>query len=151
MNGFDVDDRRTPPLGGRVLVVIASLIGVALFSAAGVGVYMLSLRIQAHRSAADHVSDQIATARNQVRQLQEELEFRSRYTQLNQWGSTLGLQPAGLNQRTSDPGQIATLATKQHYDMLPPQDRVKIDPAGHASYPTPARQQMDSLIANVGP
>lgn len=150
MERSEYRDSGAPNLNGRVLAVFALLIAIGLFVVAGIGLYMLSLRIQAHRTAAERLDGQVVTARQQVRQLQEELEFRSRYTQLARWGDTLGLQPAGLDQRTSDPRQIGMLAVKQHYDLLPPQNRVRIDDAGHASYPTQARQQMDSLIADVG-
>ena len=139
-------DRNVIPPMGQGLAVIAALAAIALVMLLGVGGYMMSMRMQAHRVAVAHIDDRVAFARRQVRQLEYELEYRSRFTQLDHWREPLGLAPIGIDQRAADPRDLASVVARQHAVVA----ATRVDAAPHkASYLPAARQQMDSLIADV--
>ncbi len=131
---------------GQGLAVIAALVAIALVMALGIGGYMVSMRMQAHRVAVAHIDDRVALARRQIRALEYELEYRGRFTQLAQWREPLGLGPVGIDQRAADPRDIAPLVARQRAAVAA--TRVDAVPR-RASYTPDAREQMDSLIADV--
>ena len=140
-----VDRNAIPPLG-QGLAVIASLAAIALVMLFGVGGYMLSMRMQAHRVAVAHIDDRVALARRQIRQLQYELEYRSRFTQLDHWREPLGLAPVGIDQRAADPRDLASAVARQREAVA----ATRVDAAPkRASYTPDAREQMDDLVAAV--
>jgi len=139
-------DRNVIPPMGQGLAVIAALAAIALVMLLGVGGYMMSMRMQAHRVAVAHIDDRVAFARRQVRQLEYELEYRSRFTQLDHWRQPLGLGPIGIDQRAADPRDIAPLVARQRAAVAA--TRVDAVPK-RASYTPDAREQMNSLIADV--
>jgi hypothetical protein len=139
-------DRNAIPPMGQGLAVIAALAAIALMMLIGIGGYMVSMRMQAHRVAVAHIDDRVAMARRQVRQLEYELEYRSRFTQLDHWREPLGLAPIGIDQRAADPRDLASLVARQRTAVAA--TRVDAVPR-RASYTPDARQQMDSLIADI--
>jgi len=139
-------DRNAIPPMGQGLAVIAALAAIALVMLLGIGGYMVSMRMQAHRVAVEHIDDRVALARRQVRQLEYELEYRSRFTQLDHWREPLGLAPIGIDQRAADPRDLASAVARQRTAVAA--TRVDATPK-RASYTPDARQQMDDLVAAV--
>jgi hypothetical protein len=140
-----VDRSNIPPMG-QGLAVIAALAAIALVAAVGIGGYMVSMRMQAHRVAVAHVDDRVAMVRRQVRALEYELEYRSRFTQLDHWREPLGLAPVGIAQRAADPRDLASTVARQRTVVAA--TRVDATPK-RASYTPDARAQMDDLVAAV--
>ena len=139
-------DRAAIPPIGQGLAVIASLVVIALAVLFAVGCYMTALHIRAHRLAVEHVDDRMTVARRQIRQLEYELEYRSRFTQLDHWREPLGLGPIGIDQRAADPRDLAAVVAHQRAAVAA--TRVDATPR-RASYTPDAREQMDDLVAAV--
>lgn len=136
-----------PPMG-QGLAVIATLAAMALLTLATIGLYLAALHVRSHRVAVERVDDQVAVARQQVRALQDELAFRSRFTQLERWRTPLGLEAAGLGQRATDPRELAALRPGRLQAIADRLPKVDAKP-GKASYTPQARHQMDDLIGQV--
>src|ERR1700750_787514 len=75
---------RIPPMG-QGLAVVASIAAVALTLLGGLAVYLLSLHVQAAHNRSEAVGAQIRAARQDVQQLQMELNIRSRLVELERW------------------------------------------------------------------
>ena len=139
-------DRAAIPPIGQGLAVIALLAGIALAVMIAVGCYMAALHIRAHRLAVEHIDARVALVDRQIHALEYELEYRGRFTQLEQWRQPLGLGPVGIDQRAADPRDLASVVARQHAVVA----ATRVDAAPHkASYLPAARQQMDDLVAAV--
>jgi len=135
---------RIPPMGQGLAVVVA-LAGIAVLSIGGIAGYLFSLHIASWGSQNRALDAQIAAKRQEVQQLRNELDFRSRFPELERWSSPLGLQPAdgrqyGLNVRQID--QLAAARNQHIADQLP---RV----GGAKGYTPQARPQIDGMIDSV--
>ncbi|WBO24051.1 hypothetical protein [Sphingomonas abietis] len=135
---------RIPPIG-QGLAVVAAVIAIAVISCGGIAGYLLSLRIAAWGSQSHAIDVQILAKRQEVQRLRNELDFRSRFPELERWSSPLGLQPADGRQYAQSVHQLDMLAAarRQHIaDQLP---RVGDD----KGYTPQARQQLDGLFSDV--
>ena len=139
-------DRAAIPPMGQGLAVIVLLAAIALAMLVAVGGYMAALHVQAHRVAVQHIDERVALARRQIRKLEYELEYRSRFTQLDHWREPLGLGPVGIAQRAADPRDLAAFVAQQRATVAA--HRVDAAPL-RASYTPDARKDMDSLVATI--
>jgi hypothetical protein len=135
---------RIPPIG-QGIAVVAAVIAITLISCGSIAAYLFSLHIAAWGSRNDALDHQILAKRQEVQRLKNELDFRSRFPELERWSAPLGLQPADGRQYAQSVHQLDTLATarRQHIaDQLP---RV----GGNKGYTPQARQQMDGLVGDI--
>jgi hypothetical protein len=146
-----------PPMG-QGLAVIASVILIAVAFLAAIGVYLLSLHVAAANDRGKALDAQILAKRQQVERLKNELDFRSRFVELQRWSGPLGLQPADSLQYAPaavhlDPAaRKVTLRTEQPVIPAKPCEGNACQGASttaNRGYTPNARQQMDSLVGGV--
>jgi hypothetical protein len=133
-----------PPMGQGLAVVVA-LSAISILSIGGIVGYLLSLHISAWGRENRALDAQIAAKREQVQQLRNEIDFRSRFPELERWSSPLGLQPADGRQYGESVHQIDTLAAARNQHIADGLPRV----GGAKGYTPQARQQIDGLIDQV--
>jgi hypothetical protein len=159
------DDRSVIPPMGQGLAVIVSLVAVAIVMAGGILGYIVSLHVAGAGSRGKALDRQLNDTRAQVRQLEEEIGFRSRFTEQERWRTPLGLQAMDLGQYAGNPHQLVTLATARQqriaYEHAHPckpgqldqraADTCKAGPAGTRAggYAPEARQEMDGLVGQL--
>lgn len=135
---------RIPPMGQGLAVVVA-LAGIAIISIGGIAGYLFSLHIASWGSQNRALDAQISAKQQQVRQLRNELEFRTRFPELERWSDPLGLQPADGRQYGQSVHQIDALAAASNQRVADKLPRV----GGTKGYTPQARQQIDGLIDKV--
>lgn len=135
---------RIPPMG-QGLAVLAALGGVAVLSIGGVAGYLFSLHTASWSSQNRALDAQILAKEQEVRRLRYELEFRSRFPELERWSDPLGLQPADGRQYGLNVHQIDTLAAQRNQHIADQLPRV----GGAKGYTPQARDQIDTLIDRV--
>ena len=135
---------RIPPMGQGLAVVVA-LAGIAILSVGGVAGYLVSLHIASWGSENRALDAQISAKQQQVRQLRNELEFRTRFPELERWSDPLGLQPADGRQYGQNVHQIDALAAASNQRVADKLPRV----GGTKGYTPQARDQIDTLIDKV--
>ena len=147
---------------GQGLAVVASIAAIALTLLGGLAVYLLSLHVQATHSAAQAVDARLRAARQDVAQLQLELDVRSRMVELERWSAPLGLRAAEEPQYAAsvhDLGAVAA-ARRQQIEVRPPVIQVAENAChdaacraavagGPRGYTPQARQQLDGLIGDL--
>ncbi len=164
MDGFDPrrEGSRIPPMG-QGLAVVASIAAIALTLLGGLAVYLLSLHVQATHSRSEAVGAQIRTARQDVQQLQLELNIRSRLVELERWSPVFGLRAAEEPQYAANLHQLDAVASARRAQIAaqPPviqiaQNDCAANPAcraaavgGPRGYTPKARQQLDGLIGDL--
>lgn len=146
-----------PPMGqGLAVIVSVTLVGVAM--GAAIGLYLLSLHVAANNARGAALDARIAATRRQVQQLRMELDFRSRFVELQRWSAPLGLKPAdGLQYAPGahglhDTARQVTLRTEQPAIPAAPCRGTACQgasPRANHGYTPVARQQMDSLVGDV--
>lgn len=135
---------RIPPMGQGLAVVVA-MAGIAILSIGGIVGYLFSLHIASWGSQNRALDAQISAKRQQVQQLRNELEFRTRFPELERWSDPLGLQPAEGRQYGQNVHQIDALAAAHSQRVADQLPRV----GGAKGYTPQARQQIDGLIDQV--
>jgi hypothetical protein len=130
---------------GQGLAVVVALTGIAILSIGGIAGYLFSLHIAAWGSQNRALDAQILAKRQQVQQLRTELEFRTRFPELERWSDPLGLQPADGRQYGQNVHQIDALAAASNQRVADKLPRV----GGTKGYTPQARQQIDGLIDKV--
>jgi len=135
---------RIPPMGQGLAVVVA-LAAIAILSIGGIAGYLFSLHIASWGSQNRALDAQILAKRQQVQQLRNELEFRTRFPELERWSDPLGLKPADGRQYGQSVHQIDTLAAASNQRVADQLPRV----GGAKGYTPQARQQIDGLIDKV--
>lgn len=159
------DDRSAIPPMGQGLAVIVLLLGLAIVMAGGIIGYLVSLHVAGAGSRGKALDRRLTETRAQVRQLEEEIDFRSRFSELERWREPLDLQAMDIGQYAGTPDQLVSLATARQqriadehaHPCKPGQldqhaaDTCKAGPAGTRAggYAPEARQQMDGLIGDV--
>ncbi|MBA2933174.1 hypothetical protein HZF05_03595 [Sphingomonas sp. CGMCC 1.13654] len=130
---------------GQGLAVVVAVAGIAVLSIGGVLGYLVSLHIAAWSSENRALDAQISAKQHQVQQLRNELEFRTRFPELERWSDPLGLQPADgrqYGQNVRDIDALAAASNQRVADKLP---RV----GGAKGYTPQARDQIDTLIDKI--
>jgi hypothetical protein len=135
---------RIPPMG-QGLAVLAALGAVAVLSIGGVAGYLFSLHTASWSSQNRALDAEILAKQQEVRRLRYELEFRSRFPELERWSDPLGLQPADGRQYGLNVHQIDTLAAQRNQHIADQLPRV----GGAKGYTPQARDQIDTLIDRV--
>ena len=135
---------RIPPMGQGLAVVVA-VAAIAILSIGGIVGYLVSLHIASWGSQNRALDAQITAKRQQVQQLRNELEFRTRFPELERWSDPLGLQPADGRQYGQSVHQIDALAAASNQRTADKLPRV----GGAKGYTPQARQQIDGLIDQV--
>lgn len=135
---------RIPPMG-QGLAVVAALAAIAVLSIGGIVGYLVSLHIAAWGSQNRALDAQISAKRQEVQQLRNELDFRTRFPELERWSNPLGLQPADGRQYGQSVHQIDALAAARNQHIADQLPRV----GGAKGYTPQARQQIDGLIDQV--
>lgn len=130
---------------GQGLAVVVAVAGIAILSVGGVIGYLVSLHIAGWNSRNRALDAQIAVKRQQVQQLRNEIDFRSRFPELERWSSPLGLKPADGRQYGASVRQIDGLAAAQNQHIADQLPRV----GGAKGYTPQAREQIDGLIDQV--
>ncbi len=98
-----------PPIG-QGLAVVAVIAAIAVLSGGGVVGYLLSLHIAARGTQTRALDERLSLKRREVQQLRNELDFRSRFPELERWSAPLGLEPADGRQYAQTVGDLDTLA-----------------------------------------
>jgi len=130
---------------GQGLAVVVALAAIAILSIGGIAGYLFSLHIASWGSQNRALDAQILAKRQQVQQLRNELEFRTRFPELERWSDPLGLKPADGRQYGQSVHQIDTLAAASNQRVADQLPRV----GGAKGYTPQARQQIDGLIDKV--
>ncbi len=130
---------------GQGLAVIAIVAAIAVLSGGAVAGYLLSLHIAARGSQTKALDERLNLKRQEVQQLRNELDFRSRFPELERWSAPLGLEPADGRQYAQRVGDLDTLAATRRQQIADQLPRV----GGNRGYTPQARDQMDSLVSNV--
>lgn len=160
--GSERDRSRIPPMG-QGLAVVASVAAIGLTLLGGLGVYLLSLHVQAVHSRSEALGARIRAAHQDVQQLQMELNIRSRFVELERWSPVFGLRAAEEPQYAASLHQLDAVASarRAQIEKQPPVIQVaqndcaagpacRAAPAGGPKGYTPqARQQLDSLIGDL--
>lgn len=130
---------------GQGLAVVVAIGAIAILSVGGVAGYLFSLHIAGWGSQNRALDAQILAKRQQVQQLRNELEFRTRFPELERWSNPLGLQPADGRQYGQSVHQIDALAAASNQRVADQLPRV----GGAKGYTPQARDQIDTLIDKV--
>jgi hypothetical protein len=152
-----VDGRAIASLNGRRLLLLAVVAMIGLASSGALAVYLLSLHIASANRDARTLDAQLVTKRHEVRQLRQELDIRSRFVELERWGPTLGLRPAGSGQYAPDMRQLGAIAAARRQQIASaeaaPCGTLAPGPCppvgGRRGYTPEARKALDSLIGDV--
>lgn len=147
---------------GQGLAVVASIAALALTLLGGLAVYLLSLHVQATHDRSEAVGAQIRAARQDVRQLQMELDIRSRFVELERWKPVFGLRAAEEPQYAANLRQLGAVASARRAQLATQPKVIQVaenschDPAcraaavdGPRGYTPRARQQLDGLIGDL--
>lgn len=159
------DDRSAIPPMGQGLAVIVLLVGLGIVMVGGVFGYLVSLHVAGAGSHGKALDRRLTETRAQVRQLEEEIDFRSRFTEQERWRAPLNLQAMDIGQYAGDPHDLVTLAMARQqriafehaHPCKPGQldqqeaETCKAGPAGTKAggYAPEARQQMDGLVGQL--
>jgi hypothetical protein len=135
---------RIPPIG-QGIAVVAVVSAIAVLSIGGIAGYLFSLHIAAWGSQNRAIDNQILAKRQEVQRLRNEIDFRSRFPELERWSTPLGLQPADGRQYAQNVHQLDTLAATQRQHIADQLPRV----GGNKGYTPQARTQMDSLVGDI--
>jgi hypothetical protein len=125
--------------------VVAIVAGIAVLSLGGVAGYLFSLHTASWSSQNRAIDAQILAKRQEVQRLRYEIEFRTRFPELERWSSPLDLKPADGRQYGQSVHQIDGLAAARSQHIADGLPRV----GGAKGYTPQARQQMDGLIDNL--
>jgi hypothetical protein len=142
-------------LAFAAIVLLGSVIVIADFA--------WTYHVASVRAQAQALDERIAANRAQIRQLQNELNIRSRLIEQERWAPTLGLTTPDTRQYDSSGGDLrTTIADARRTDIATPAasrqevvtscvgaqcGQAPVD-GGHGYAPKP-RQALDSLIASV--
>jgi len=160
--GSERDGSWIPPMG-QGLAVVASIACIALTLMAVLGVYLLSLHVQAVHGASAAMGARLRAAQQDVQRLQTEIDIRSRYAELERWSPVLGLHAAEEWQYAVNVRELGAVASARRAQIAgaPPmiliaQNDCAASPAcraapagGRRGYTPQARHQMDSLIGDL--
>jgi hypothetical protein len=135
---------RIPPIG-QGIAVVAVVAAIAVLSTGGIAGYLFSLHIAAWGSQNRAIDNQILAKRQEVQRLRNEIDFRTRFPELERWSTPLGLQPADGRQYAQNVHQLDTLAATQRQHIADQLPRV----GGNKGYTPQARTQMDSLVGDI--
>lgn len=135
---------RIPPIG-QGLAVVAAVIGIGVLSVGGIAGYLMSLHVASWSDRGRALDARILAQRQEVQRLKNEIDFRTRFPELERWSTPLGLQPADGRQYAQSVHQLDTLAATRRQQIADGLPRV----GGNKGYTPQARQQMDGLIGDV--